>query len=556
MKKVLYYFVSICVVFGLMSSFMISASAESVIPGTSITSIEAGENSFTVNWEKTGKKVNYQIQYVAGKFKNDKIKKVNIKNNTITSKTIKNISYNKKYKVRIRTYKKVKSKKYFSAWSKVKTIKLVKLKKISVTPNSRTMQIGEQIQLETTFKPSNTSYKDVVYSSSNADVAFVSENGLVTAKAGGTANIKVKVKDTKISKKVKITVVIPANGVKITNTKGIKIEKNKKLTLSATVFPQNTTEQKIIWRSSDKTKATVDSNGVVTALRPTEYVLITATTQNKKYSDSYILQITDNSGYLTKSKLDSLNLLTTNNLMIVAHPDDETFWGGAHLFNSDYLINKKPFNSEHLLNSNYLVVVMTNSYNKTRSDDFNKIMSATNDKGLILSYPDVRKSWIDSNKQYKYEADNWTTCKTGAQKDIELLLNYKKWDLVVTHNPDGEYGKSHHKIVNNIVSNVYNSASNKLNSDTPLFYFGHYYDSKINILAPQISESDAVIKNQLLALYSNNVSGAKNAFGHMMNYENWILSTDWDEAKKNKFNFDYFNQDNENEENSEPSKTE
>ena len=103
---------------------------------------------------------------------------------------------------------------------------------------------------------------------------------------------------------------------------------------------------------------------------------------------------------------------------------------------------------------------------------------------------------------------------------------------------------------------VYNSALNKLNSDTPLFYFGHYYDSKINILAPQISESDAVIKNQLLALYSKNVSGAKIAFGHMMNYENWILSTDWDEAKKNKFNFDYFNQDNENEENSEPSETE
>ena len=49
-------------------------------------------------------------------------KKVTVKSYKTTKKTIRNLKSNKKYYVRIRTYKVVKGKKYYSYWSKVKSI--------------------------------------------------------------------------------------------------------------------------------------------------------------------------------------------------------------------------------------------------------------------------------------------------------------------------------------------------------------------------------------------------------------------------------------------------
>ena len=39
-----------------------------------------------------------------------------------------------------------------------------------------------------------------------------------------------------------------------------------------------------------------------------------------------------------EKQLKDLNLSKVNKLMIVAHPDDETIWGGNHLLKSNYLV--------------------------------------------------------------------------------------------------------------------------------------------------------------------------------------------------------------------------
>ena len=36
--------------------------------------------------------------------------------------------------------------------------------------------------------------------------------------------------------------------------------------------------------------------------------------------------------------IEKLDLDKVNNLMIVAHPDDELLWGGAHLIRDNYLV--------------------------------------------------------------------------------------------------------------------------------------------------------------------------------------------------------------------------
>ncbi len=96
--------------------------------GTSLKSVTAKSKSLTVKWNQQAKKTTgYQIQYSTSKtFKAKYTKKITVSKTKTTSKTIKKLKSNKKYYLRIRTYKTVKGKKIYSSWSKVKTKKTKK----------------------------------------------------------------------------------------------------------------------------------------------------------------------------------------------------------------------------------------------------------------------------------------------------------------------------------------------------------------------------------------------------------------------------------------------
>lgn len=92
--------------------------------GTSLSKLTKGSKQFKATWkaqktETTG----YEVQYATNnKFTSGK-KTVNIKKNKTTSTTVKKLKNKKKYYVRIRTYKTVNGKKYYSGWSKVLNVK-------------------------------------------------------------------------------------------------------------------------------------------------------------------------------------------------------------------------------------------------------------------------------------------------------------------------------------------------------------------------------------------------------------------------------------------------
>ncbi len=80
----------------------------------------------TVKWKKNSSVSGYQIQYSTDKNFKSGVKTVTIKKNKTTSTTIKSLSKNKKYYVRIRTYKSVSGKTYYSSWSSAKNVKIKK----------------------------------------------------------------------------------------------------------------------------------------------------------------------------------------------------------------------------------------------------------------------------------------------------------------------------------------------------------------------------------------------------------------------------------------------
>ena len=79
----------------------------------------------TVQWKKQkDETTGYEIQYSTKSDFSSTNKKVKINTNKTTSTAVNKLKSKKKYYVRIRTFKKVKGKTYYSSWSKNKSIKI------------------------------------------------------------------------------------------------------------------------------------------------------------------------------------------------------------------------------------------------------------------------------------------------------------------------------------------------------------------------------------------------------------------------------------------------
>ena len=87
------------------------------------------------------------------------------------------------------------------------------------------------------------------------------------------------------SKQLSITInksaTVPVTGVTLNRTE-LSLPENQTATLAATVEPDNATNKDVTWSSSDGAIATVNADGVVTAVAPgTAIVAVTTVDQNK-----------------------------------------------------------------------------------------------------------------------------------------------------------------------------------------------------------------------------------------------------------------------------------
>lgn len=218
-----------------------------------------------------------------------------------------------------------------------------------------------------------------------------------------------------------------------------------------------------------------------------------------RISKNPITYTSSTKGQVTKEMLDGLNLVDCTKLMVVAHPDDETIWGGAHL-----------------ADKGYFVLCLTNGDNSVRKKEFETVISVSGNKGLILTYPDLVNG----------VRSDWSSVKSNIAKDLDTVLNYKYWGMVVTHNPDGEYGHIHHKLTSELMTQSY--YRNRWADN--LYYFGKYYGpSSLTAVAdilPKVPARNEQIKRQLFTYYKSQ-PGAINSHIHLAPYENWIHSTEW-----------------------------
>ena len=164
----------------------------------------------------------------------------------------------------------------------------------SITVNGNTpIEVGNTEQFSVTYNPNNTTEVGVVWTSSNQNVATVNSNGLVTAIGAGTATIMA----TSIHRQVvagtqEITItpqVITITGLTITG--GTAVDNGSTLQLGITYTPPETTETGVSWSSSDETKATVNSSGLVTAIAEGAVVITATSTIDGAISDTHNVTI-------------------------------------------------------------------------------------------------------------------------------------------------------------------------------------------------------------------------------------------------------------------------
>ena len=164
---------------------------------------------------------------------------------------------------------------------------IVEVEGVSVTPATATLTaVGETLTLSPEVIPSNASNKSVTYSSSNEEVAKVSDSGVVTAISNGTAVITVTTVDGNKTATCTVTVDIPSSTVPVTSVSVSPTSKSLKVggtvQLEVTVYPENATNKSVTYVSSKPSVATVSETGLVKAMvAGTTTITVTTADGNK-----------------------------------------------------------------------------------------------------------------------------------------------------------------------------------------------------------------------------------------------------------------------------------
>ncbi|MDR0794892.1 MAG: Ig-like domain-containing protein [Tannerella sp.] len=154
----------------------------------------------------------------------------------------------------------------------------------NLTLNKTTLSLvtGASEKLTASLVPPSSTEK-ISWTSDNPAIASVGSDGTVTALTVGTTTIKATTQDGQKSATCQVTVTkapVPVTGISLNHTTYTLYtgSTGNTVELKATVIPLDASNQKVSWASKNTAIATVNTNGVVSAVAAGT-VIITATTE-------------------------------------------------------------------------------------------------------------------------------------------------------------------------------------------------------------------------------------------------------------------------------------
>lgn len=140
------------------------------------------------------------------------------------------------------------------------------IKRVYLNMTSMDLIIGQSETLQVTISPSTASGNTLQWSSAIPSVATVNQNGKVTAVSEGTTIISVSTEDGREMATCTVTVRFQHVETISLDKTNLQLYVGKTATLAATVSPSNANNLAVTWSSSNPEVASVNENGVVTAI--------------------------------------------------------------------------------------------------------------------------------------------------------------------------------------------------------------------------------------------------------------------------------------------------
>ena len=149
---------------------------------------------------------------------------------------------------------------------------------VQLERHDATINVGNIIQINARILPDNADNKDVVWTSSNEDVATVSKDGIITGKGAGTAVITVtSAENENVKDECEVTVLQPVTGIILDYSELVLTNIGETAHLQAMVLPEDASNKEVRWSSSKENVCTVSNNGTIIAL-DNGISVVTATT--------------------------------------------------------------------------------------------------------------------------------------------------------------------------------------------------------------------------------------------------------------------------------------
>ena len=172
---------------------------------------------------------------------------------------------------------------------------VVPVESIVASTNYLSINVGETRQITYTIIPANATDKTVTYSSSDNSKVSVDQLGNIRALEEGDILITITCSNG-VSTDCQVVVsavseVVAVTGISLNKT-NVNMHTGDTLTLKATISPANATNKSVKWESSAPTVASIDNNGLVTALSDGSATITCTSLSNANVSANCTIGIT------------------------------------------------------------------------------------------------------------------------------------------------------------------------------------------------------------------------------------------------------------------------
>jgi len=207
---------------------------------------------------------------------------------------------------------------------------------ILISQSAASLDIGDTLRLSVSILPSNADNQAVTWTSSNDTVATVCENGIVVARAGGTANITATSADGSNRNVVCVVTVDPGpepppspiavTGVRLSMNVG-QIGIGHHGILVATIYPENATDRRLLWRTTNTNIVALhqEREGVFIAREFGEAYIIVTTLDGEFVDSCLVIVVPIPVDAIETRGTETLSFGDTATLAVFFTPEDATY---------------------------------------------------------------------------------------------------------------------------------------------------------------------------------------------------------------------------------------